>query len=79
MSFLAILAAAAAQAPTVPPPIIDMHMHAMAVAEFGNEPPEACIAAEGVEMHGVDPGKSSISPRRRPASEWSRHPQAMPH
>ncbi len=38
-------------------PIIDMHMHAMAVSEFGPEPPEACIAAEGVEMHGVDPGK----------------------
>ena len=57
MSLLAILAATAAQAPTVPPPIIDMHMHAMSVAEFGNEPPKGCIAAEGVEMHGVDPGK----------------------
>ena len=57
MSLLAILAAIVAQAPTVPPPIIDMHMHAMSVAEFGNEPPKGCIAAEGVEMHGVDPGK----------------------
>lgn len=38
-------------------PIIDMHMHAMGVSEFGSEPPEGCIAAEGVEMHGVDPGK----------------------
>jgi uncharacterized protein len=38
-------------------PIIDMHMHAMAVSEFGPEPPEACIAAEGVEMHGIDPAK----------------------
>lgn len=58
MSLLAILVAAAAQPLTVPPPIIDMHMHAMSVAEFGNEPPKGCIAAEGVEMHGVDPGKA---------------------
>jgi hypothetical protein len=34
-----------------------MHMHAMTVSEFGNSPPEACIAAEGAEMHGVDPGQ----------------------
>ena len=38
-------------------PIIDMHMHAMTISEFGGASPEGCIAAEGVEMHGVDPGK----------------------
>ena len=47
--------AAAAQGPGRP--IIDMHLHAMAVSEFGSEPPELCIAAEGVEMHGVDPAR----------------------
>ena len=55
IGFMALGGAAAAQGPGKP--IIDMHLHAMAVSEFGKEPPEACIAAEGVEMHGVDPAK----------------------
>lgn len=53
----ALASASTLQAQGVGKPIIDMHMHAMAVSEFGSEPPEGCIAAEGVEMHGVDPGK----------------------
>lgn len=55
-----MLAAAAAQAASpaaLPPPIIDMHMHAWTLDEFGGESVPACIAAKGVEMVGTDPGK----------------------
>ncbi len=38
-------------------PIIDMHMHAWSLAEFGTEPPEVCVGADGIDLHGVDPGK----------------------
>ena len=38
-------------------PIIDMHMHAWSLAEFGSEPPEACAGRDGIDMHGIDPGK----------------------
>lgn len=38
-------------------PIIDMHMHAWSLTEFGTEPPEACAGADGIDMHGVDPSK----------------------
>jgi uncharacterized protein len=38
-------------------PVIDMHMHAWSLAEFGGEAPEACVGPDGIEMHGVDPGK----------------------
>lgn len=38
-------------------PIIDMHMHAWSLAEFGVTPPPGCIGARGVDMHGVDPAK----------------------
>lgn len=38
-------------------PIIDMHMHAWSLAEFGDEAPDGCLGAYGVEMHGVDPAK----------------------
>ena len=38
-------------------PIIDMHMHAMAISEFGGTPPQGCIGAEGVDMHGLDAGR----------------------
>jgi len=41
---------------TSPPPIIDMHMHAWSLAEFGSEPPEACVGRDGIDMHGIDPG-----------------------
>lgn len=59
MSIFALLSAAAAQAanPAPPPPIIDMHMHAWTLDEFGGESVPACIAAKGVEMVGTDPGK----------------------
>jgi predicted TIM-barrel fold metal-dependent hydrolase len=40
-----------------PPPIIDMHMHAWSLAEFGSEPPEACAGRDGIDMHGIDPSK----------------------
>jgi len=38
-------------------PIIDMHMHAWSLAEFGTEPPEVCVGADGIDMHGIDPAK----------------------
>lgn len=38
-------------------PVIDMHMHAMSISEFGGDPPQGCIGADGVEMHGADPRK----------------------
>lgn len=48
----------AAQAATPQPlPVIDMHMHAWSLEEFGGTPPPGCIGARGVEMHGVDPAK----------------------
>lgn len=57
---LFLLLAAAAQAPSsMPPPIIDMHMHAWSLTEEfgGNPPPPGCIGARGIDMHGVDPAK----------------------
>lgn len=48
-------AAAAVQAPL--PPIIDMHMHAWSLQEFGGTPPPGCLGARGIDMHGVDPAK----------------------
>jgi uncharacterized protein len=50
-----LLYLAAATAP--PPPIIDMHMHAWSLDEFGGTPPPGCLGARGVEMHGIDPAK----------------------
>lgn len=38
-------------------PVIDMHMHAWSLSEFGTEPPEACAGADGIEMQGIDPAK----------------------
>lgn len=38
-------------------PIIDMHMHAWSLSEFGPEPPSACVGADGLEWVGIDPGK----------------------
>lgn len=59
MTVLSMLGALALQSATVPqaPPIIDMHMHAWTLDEFGGESVPACIAAQGVEMVGTDAGK----------------------
>lgn len=54
-SSLWLFAAAYAAAP--PPPVIDMHMHAWSLQEFGGESVPGCVGAKGVEMHGVDPAK----------------------
>lgn len=48
----------AAQAATPQPlPVIDMHMHAWSLEDFGGKPPPGCIGARGMDMHGVDPAK----------------------
>jgi predicted TIM-barrel fold metal-dependent hydrolase len=60
MSLLPLFVALAAQASapgTSPAPIIDMHMHAWSLSEFGGQPPPGCIGARGIDMHGIDPGK----------------------
>ncbi len=63
MTWLAVLGAmalnGAAQTAvqTLPPPIIDMHMHAWSLQEFGGKPPPGCMGARGIDMHGVDPAK----------------------
>lgn len=41
----------------VAPPIIDMHMHAWSLDEFGGQSVPGCIGAEGVEMIGIDPAE----------------------
>ena len=38
-------------------PIIDMHMHAWSLDEFGGQSVPGCIGAEGVEMIGIDPAE----------------------
>ena len=38
-------------------PIIDMHMHAYELAEFGPEPPRGCAGANGIVIHGRDPAQ----------------------
>jgi len=38
-------------------PIIDMHMHAWSLTEFGGESVPGCIGAKGIELHGIDPAK----------------------
>jgi predicted TIM-barrel fold metal-dependent hydrolase len=53
--FALILQAASATA--AQPPIIDMHMHAWSLQEFGGSPPPGCLGARGIEMHGIDPSK----------------------
>lgn len=63
MTWFQILAALALQGTaqpeprSAPPPIIDMHMHAWSLQEFGGNPPPGCLGARGVDMHGVDPAK----------------------
>ena len=56
-SLLVLAAAQAASASTIPPPVIDMHMHAWSLQEFGESPPPGCMGARGIDMHGVDPAK----------------------
>ena len=53
----AIALEAGATAQGVGKPIIDMHMHAYELAEFGPEPPRACAGANGVVFHGHDPAQ----------------------
>lgn len=53
----ASLLAAPAAAQKSGEPVIDMHMHAWSLTEFGGEIPEACIGADGIDMHGIDPAK----------------------
>jgi uncharacterized protein len=58
VTLLSILGALALQGATSPPPpIIDMHMHAWSLQEFGGAPPPGCMGARGVDMHGTDPAK----------------------
>ena len=59
MLFLPILALLASQASAqaVSPPIIDMHMHAWSLSEFGGQSVPGCVGAKGVDMHGIDPAK----------------------
>ena len=53
LAALALETGAAAQG--VGKPIIDMHMHAYALNEFGPEPPKVCAGADGVAFNGYDP------------------------
>jgi uncharacterized protein len=59
MSLLLMLVAMTAQAGGVaaPPPIIDMHLHAWSLSEFGGESVPGCVGAKGVDMHGIDPAR----------------------
>ncbi len=54
---LALLLATPSIGQGVVEPIIDMHMHALLLSEFGGESVNVCLAAKGGEMHGVDPAK----------------------
>lgn len=54
---LATLLAGAASAQEAGKPIIDMHMHAWSLSEFGGELPQVCAGPDGIDMHGVDAGK----------------------
>ena len=54
---LALIAATPSVGQGVGKPIIDMHMHAFLLSEFGGETVELCVAANGADMHGVDPAK----------------------
>lgn len=56
-SLLLFAAAQAALPSSTSLPIIDMHMHAWSLSEFGGESVEGCLGASGIEMHGIDPAK----------------------
>lgn len=53
--FAALLLGSAAGAQSAGKPVIDMHMHAFALAEFGPQPPRGCAGADGLTIHGYDP------------------------
>ena len=57
LPFVAALAVQASAPAPKPEPIIDMHMHAWSLQEFGGNPPPGCLGARGIDMHGVDPAK----------------------
>ena len=57
MLTLLSLTLAALQSTPTPPPIIDVHMHAWSLQEFGGNPPPGCMGARGIDMHGVDPAQ----------------------
>jgi predicted TIM-barrel fold metal-dependent hydrolase len=52
-----LMLAAPALAQSAGKPVIDMHMHAWSLAEFGGNPPPGCLGARGIDMHGIDPAK----------------------
>ena len=54
---LATIGASAAAAQGIGKPIIDMHMHAWTLQEFGETPPPFCVGARGAVMNGHDPAK----------------------
>lgn len=56
-TLLALLTSGAVSAQVPAAPIIDMHMHAWSLEEFGGNPPPGCIGARGIDMHGVDPAE----------------------
>lgn len=56
-TLLALLTSGAVSAQLPAAPIIDMHMHAWSLEEFGGNPPPGCIGARGIDMHGVDPAE----------------------
>lgn len=55
LAFLALVSAQLATQTPLPPPIIDMHLHAYKMSEFGPEPPELCIDPHKMTMEGLDP------------------------
>lgn len=57
VGMLALVTSPTADPSFAPSPVIDMHMHAWSLQEFGGESVPACIGAEGVDMNGIDPAK----------------------
>jgi predicted TIM-barrel fold metal-dependent hydrolase len=54
-ALVAFLSASPAVGQGAGKPIIDMHMHAYSLTEFGPEPPKACAGAQGIAFNGYDP------------------------
>lgn len=57
LAFMAFVSAQVATQAPLPAPIIDMHLHAYKMSEFGPEPPELCIDPHNMTMEGMDPKK----------------------
>jgi hypothetical protein len=57
LALVAFVAAQAASAVSTPAPIIDMHMHAYKLSEFGPEPPKLCVDPHNMTVEGRDPSK----------------------